>query len=78
MQNRKTNQEILSEFLIANNQSYPLNKEDEEFWISLIQKCREDEPRINSGLHLLDFCNICDDDDDMDSFYGEDYFKEKP
>jgi len=44
-----------------------------EALINMVHIMREDEPRINCGAHLLDYMNICDEDDDMDSFYGPDY-----
>jgi hypothetical protein len=39
----------------------------------VVRIARRDEPRINSGLHLIDWFGICDEDDDFDSFYGADY-----
>lgn len=43
--------------------------------LGTVKKAREEEPRINCGLHLVDWMNICDEDDTFDSFYGEDYFE---
>ena len=42
-------------------------------FINSVKSARQDEPRINCGRHYADYLNICDDDDDMDSFYGENY-----
>ena len=44
--------------------------------VAIIKLARKEEPRINSGVHLYDWTMICDEDDDFDSFYGPDYFKE--
>ncbi len=71
---RKTDKEIFDEWckhMGYDNKSWPayLHK----FYLMCIKKAREWEPRINHGLHFADYLNICDDDDDFDSFYGKDY-----
>lgn len=47
------------------------------YWgIKIVGIARKEEPRINRGTHLVDWMNICDDDDNFNSFYGSDYFKD--
>lgn len=43
----------------------------------LVRKAREDEPRINCGLHMADY-SLMEEHDDFDSFYGPDYFDPAP
>lgn len=45
------------------------------WYVRFVKLARQDEPRISCGAHYLDYIMICDEDDDMDSFYGPDYFK---
>jgi hypothetical protein len=76
---RKTDEEILVEYL----QLKGIGKSGTEepfkgFYLRCIARAREDEPRINSGIHLLDWEYISDEDDDFDSFYGKDYFNTSP
>ncbi len=71
----KTDEQILKEYLKETETPVP-NDEILKFMELMVHKIREAEPRINSGIHLVDYMSICDDDDDMDSFYGPDYFKE--
>lgn len=73
MADRKSDEEILREWLDIEGSPYPTG-DVKESMLRMVAQIRKHEPRINSGLHLMDFLNICDDDDDMDSFYGEDYF----
>ena len=73
---RKTDEQVLDEYF----QEMEIDKskipaEILQIWIGFVSKARRDEPRINSGCHYIDWCNICDDDDDFDSFYGPDYFE---
>ncbi len=72
---RKTDEQILQEYfhLMKINDSLDIR----EFWLKMVAAARSEEPRINSGVHYCDWCNICDDDDDFDSFYGDDYFKDE-
>ena len=74
---RKTDEQIASEYL-AHHRQVPA---DDLYWralLRLVASCRKVEPRINSGSHLLDYLNICDEDDTMDTFYGADYFTKYP
>lgn len=73
---RKTDQEILKEYLEEMERPYPTDKGVEEILLAFVRRIREDEPRINSGIHLVDYTMICDEDDTMDTFYGPDYFQE--
>ncbi len=52
------------------------NQDDEmmDLLSRLVRQAQRFEPRINCGLHVVDWLNICDEDDDFDSFYGSDYF----
>jgi hypothetical protein len=49
-----TSKEILEEYCKEMEIKYPF-PELETVWINLIDRCREDEPRINSGIHLIDY-----------------------
>lgn len=69
----KTDEEILKEYLKLTDSDFP--PEIYSYFLGLINRTRKEEPRINSGAHLYDYFGICDEDDDMDSFYGLDYFK---
>ena len=42
--------------------------------VRFVAGARQHEPRINSGVHLCDYCMVCDEDDTMETFYGRDYF----
>jgi hypothetical protein len=75
---RKTDQEILREYLELYERPYPTDKGIEQALLSLVEGCRKDEPRINCGAHLIDYTMICDEDDTMDTFYGPDYFEKYP
>lgn len=52
---RKTDKEILEEFFKEMEFKYPDQQWLEDVWIKLIARCREDEPRINSGIHYIDY-----------------------
>ena len=65
---RKTTKEILEEYCREMGQPYPAAIED--IMISVVARCREDEPRLNSGVNLIDYMSISDEDDVMDSVYG--------
>lgn len=74
---RLTDEEVYREYLTL--MRTPLDQISPDIFAALVKmvgKCREDEPRINRGVHLADYLNICDEDDTMDSFYGPDYFQE--
>jgi hypothetical protein len=75
MNKRLTDEELLVDYCRV--MEYQLPKKENSLWndimLTMIGRCRQDEPRINCGTHLIDYMNICDEDDDMDSFYGEDY-----
>jgi len=74
---RLTNEEVYREYLAL--MEIPPGQILPEIFASLVRmvgRCREEEPRINRGVHLADYLNICDEDDTMDSFYGPDYFQE--
>lgn len=73
MTERKTDKEILDEYC-KEMELPPLNDVFEKIMLSLVKRCRKDEPRLNSGIHLIDYCNMLDDDAKMDDFYGPDYF----
>lgn len=73
---RKDDQQILDEYLLIcqiDKQKMPQYLID--FFLRDIRRARELEPRINDGYHYYDLGNICDEDDNFDSFYGKDYFK---
>jgi hypothetical protein len=67
---RKSDEEVLREYYAEMEQPICMPFQVLVRWV---KKIREHEPRINSGVHLIDYCGICDEDDDMDSFYGPDY-----
>lgn len=69
---RKTSKQVLEEYCKEMERPYPEGIWA-DFMLHMVVRCREDEPRINCGVHLIDYMNICDEDDDMDSFYGPDY-----
>lgn len=72
---RKTDEEIYTDYLIEmGGDPSKMDPKIFQAMVSWVHKIREDEPRINSWVHLHDYTMICDDDDDMDSFYGKDYF----
>lgn len=71
----KSDEEILKEYYEIMEKPLPTEKWQVELLIQFVNMIRKDEPRINSGYHLLDYTMICDENDDMDSFYGKDYFK---
>jgi hypothetical protein len=68
-----TDKEILEDWFRLMDKKVPTDPVLVDVLCEMIAKCRKDEPRINCGGHLLDYINICDEDDDMDSFYGSDY-----
>ena len=74
---RKSNEEILEEYFRSMNIDSCVPDDLHKHWLHTVEVAREYEPRINSGIHYIDWINICDDDDDFDSFYGEDYFKDE-
>ena len=41
-----------------------------------IQQARKEEPRITTVQHFWDWLLIVDENDDMESYYGSDYFDE--
>lgn len=70
---RKTDEEVLREYMAEMEHPWPTQQWVVDVLLGMVKRCREDEPRINSGVHLIDYTMICDEDDDMDSFYGPDY-----
>ena len=70
---RKTDEQIYDEYVgLMELKNVP---DFIRLWgIKCIALARQEEPRINAGTHFIDWINICDDDDDFDSFYGKDYF----
>ena len=72
----KFDKEIFIEYCQEMDIPYPSDERLEKLMLSMVRYCRRDEPRIDSGLHLIDYSNICDEDDNMDTFYGPDYFKD--
>lgn len=76
---RKTDEEILQEYfeLMCADQVGNIPEEVYKHWLNIVSAARSEEPRINSGSHYIDWINICDDDDDFDTFYGDDYFKDE-
>lgn len=74
---RKTDQEVLKEYLEEMERPYPTDKGAEEILLIFVRRIREDEPRINSGVHLVDYTMLCRDHHTMDNFYGPDYFREE-
>ena len=74
MAKRRTDKEIFEGYCEAMGWPYPLKPNCAHvFGLSVVKKARKEEPRINHWAHFADWMNICDEDDDMDSFYGEDY-----
>lgn len=73
----KTDEQILEEYLKLMELPH-VEEPWRGFFLRVIARARQDEPRINCGLHVMDWENICDDDDDFDSFYGTDYFTKHP
>ena len=73
---RLTDEEVLLDYWRIMGQEPAKDPRMLSLWMNLVGKIREDEPRINRGAHMADYLNICDDDDDMDSFYGPNYFSE--
>ncbi len=76
MSERKSDEEVLREYMAMQGLRWPDSPELVACMTDLIRACRASEPRINCGVHLMDYCLICDDDDTMDSFYGPHYFDE--
>lgn len=70
---RKSDDENLDEYLELMERPPITDPKLREIMLMFVRRIREDEPRINSGVHLHDYSMICDDDDNMDSFYGPDY-----
>jgi hypothetical protein len=74
---RKSDEEVWLEYMKAmGHNPNAIALELRPVVIGMVTSCRRDEPRINSGLHLCDYINICDDDDTFESFYG-DYFAQE-
>lgn len=71
-------EKILQEYLILAEMPSSSDEYSEDvvrkFFIKTIGIARQEEPRITTGQHFYDWINIVDDDDTMDSYYGEDYF----
>lgn len=73
---RKTDEQIAREYCdlmeidLANTPDWYFS-----WLVRIIGQARKAEPRINSGVHIVDWIGICDEDDDFDSFYGPDYFQ---
>lgn len=75
---RKTDIEICRDYHKLMN--YSVGFDDHPQWLqqlleNQVKRAREFEPRINCAEHYADYLNICDEDDDFDSFYGENYFE---
>lgn len=70
---RKTDGEVLREYMAIQEAGVPESPALLACMIALVRACRADEPRIDCGAHLMDYCNI-DDDRKMDDVYGPDYF----
>lgn len=64
-----TDEEVYRDYCNLIDMDYP-NSDLAAIILKLVHSIRQDEPRINSGVHLFDYMMICDEDDDMDSFYG--------
>jgi hypothetical protein len=72
---RKTDEVVLEEYLdLIDAKKEMIPPVIYESMIRMVQKCRDDEPRINHGVHLYDYIGICDADDTMNTFYGSHYF----
>ena len=71
----RTDEEVLDDYYRILRET-PADAWTREVMLRVVKAFREQEPRINSGAHLLDYMNICDEDDTVESFYGSDYFQE--
>ena len=69
----KTDEEVYKDYCELMGHDYPKDSKILKILLNWVSLIRKDEPRINSGVHLIDYTMICDNDDDMDSFYGSDY-----
>ncbi len=69
-----TDEEVLLDYWRVMEQKPIEDPAIKEALVRMVKRCRQEEPRINCGAHLVDYINICDDDDNMDSFYGPNYF----
>lgn len=73
---RKTDEQVLDEYI--KEMGFDILENNKKLLLPFVKRLREDEPRINSGWHLVCYCEMCDDDDTMDSFYGADFFEKNP
>lgn len=71
----RTDEEVLDDYYRILRET-PADAWTRKVMLNIVKTCRKEEPRINCGAHLLDYMNICDEDDTVDSFYGSDYFQE--
>lgn len=68
-----TDEELLDDYYKEMGYQSIQESKIREIMVRWMGNLRKEEPRLSCGTHVVDYCNICDDDDNMDSFYGEDY-----
>ena len=70
---RKTDEEILEEYA-SEMELGVVGDPCRGLILQMIAMARKDEPQINSGVHLIDWLNMHEDDTSMEEYYGQDYF----
>jgi hypothetical protein len=68
----KTNEEVMDEYFKLMDKTVN-DKVVREAFLKILEDIRKKEPRINSGVHLYDYLMMWRGDD-MESYYGPDYF----
>lgn len=70
---RKTDEQIIEEYCKEMNCNLNF-----AILVPFVKAIRKQEPRINSGWHLVCYCHLTSEHDTMDSVYGSDFFEENP
>jgi hypothetical protein len=69
----KTDEEILDEYI--KEMEWQIPQDNRGFLLPFVKELRKQEPRINSGIHLVMFCCLVKDTQTMDGTYGPDWDK---